>query len=59
MEERLTALKHTLRKAYMPSTAVGEIARLLRVTAHELDVTADDLDEAQAEAAAQSRQGLA
>jgi hypothetical protein len=58
VEERLTALKNTLRKAHMPSTAVGEIARLLRVSAHELEVTASDLDDAQAAAAARHRQEL-
>ena len=58
LEGRLTAMKHTLHKAYMPSTAVAEVARVLRASAHELGVIADDLDEAQTEAANAERQEL-
>lgn len=56
--ERQQAIRSVLRGAHMPSFAVAEAARLLRATAHEMEVLASDCDEQQAVAASRSREEL-
>ncbi len=56
--ERQQGLRAVLRSAHMPSFAVSEAVRMLRTTAHEIDVLANDCDEAHAEASANARQGI-
>ena len=56
--ERQHGLRAVLRGAHMPSHAVSEAARMLRATAHEIEVLADDCDQQQARAAASGRTSL-
>jgi hypothetical protein len=56
--ERQQGLRSILRGAHMPCHAVTEAARMLRATAHEIEVLADDCDEQQSKAAAIERKGL-
>lgn len=56
--DRQQAMRATLRSAHLPCFAVSEVARMLRATAHEIEVLADDCDEQQAKAATREREAI-
>jgi hypothetical protein len=55
LEEQQVAIKHVLRRAWMPSIAVSECSERLRSIAQGLEELASDIEEAQRGAALQER----